>query len=78
MIRAYEEIVDLIASGSGPAVVASYRASPAIRQRVADLIEREKADVLSEEEQSELDHYMQLEHVMRLAKARAQTRLSHG
>jgi hypothetical protein len=76
MIRAYEEIVDLIASGSGPASVAGYQASPATRQRVADLIEREKTDALTVEEQPELDHYMQLEHVMRLAKARAQAWLS--
>lgn len=76
MIRAYEEIAELIATGGGPEAVASYQASESTRQRVADLIAREKADGLAEDERSELDHYMQLEHVMRLAKARAQARLS--
>ncbi|MGD9635378.1 MAG: hypothetical protein AB7G28_12185 [Pirellulales bacterium] len=77
MIRAYEEFVELIASGGGPQAVAGYQASVATQERVADLIAREKAGTLDEDERSELDQYMQLEHVMRLAKARAQARLSH-
>ena len=32
---------------------------------------------LSPEETAELDHYLQLEHVMRLAKARARAYLAH-
>jgi len=35
------------------------------------LIHREKTVGLSSEEESELDHYMAAEHLMRLAKARA-------
>ena len=77
MIRAYEEIVDLIAAGSGPATVAAYQASNSTRQRVADLIAREKSNSLTDDEVAELEHYMQLEHVMRLAKARARARLSN-
>ena len=38
---------------------------------MADLIFREKNDVLSSDEKSELDHYLILEHLLRLAKARA-------
>jgi len=38
---------------------------------VAALIEREKADTLSPEEEAELDHFMELEHILRMAKARA-------
>ena len=41
------------------------------RSRVADLIRREKAVALSAEEASEPEHYQRLEHLMRLAKARA-------
>jgi hypothetical protein len=77
MIRAYEEIAELIASGGGPEAVAGYQASATTQQRVAELIAREKDGVLTEEERSELDQYVQLEHVMRLAKARAAARLSH-
>jgi hypothetical protein len=41
------------------------------RSRVADLIRREKAAGLSSAEASEPEHYQRLEHLMRLAKARA-------
>jgi hypothetical protein len=71
MIRAYEEIVDFIAAGVTPAMVASFEASKAAKDRVADLLAREKTTGLSGEEVSELDHFLKLEHVMRLAKARA-------
>ncbi|MFO0789151.1 MAG: hypothetical protein U0805_06820 [Pirellulales bacterium] len=77
MIRAYDELVDLIASGCGPEGVANFQASAATRQRVEDLISKEKSRDLSVEEESELDHYLHLEHVVRLAKARAHERLSH-
>lgn len=40
-------------------------------ERVADLIRREKTVGLSPDEKAELDHYMQLGYLMRLAKARA-------
>lgn len=71
MIRAYDELVDFIASGSTPAMVAHFSASQRTRDFVADLLYREKTTGLTAEETSELEHYMQLEHVMRLAKARA-------
>lgn len=70
-IKAYEEIVDFIAAGTTPQNVISFRPSEPAQQRVADLLAREKEGELSPAEKSELDHYMQLEHLMRLAKARA-------
>jgi hypothetical protein len=76
LARAYEEVVDFIAGGTTPSTVASYRPSPEVRERVADLIHREKNEGLSSEETSELDHYMQIEHLMRLAKARAKKYLA--
>lgn len=69
--RAYEEIVDFIASGPSRAKVVAFRASAASRERVAELVRREKEEGLSAEESSELEHYLHLEHVIRLAKARA-------
>jgi hypothetical protein len=77
MTRAYEEIVDFIAAGTSPGDVAAYQPSTAAKARVADLIQQEKTTGLSADETAELEHYMQLEHVMRLAKARARTHLAH-
>jgi len=70
MTRAYEEIIDFIANGSRPSEVAAFQPSREARMHVEELIEREKREALSPEEASELTHYLQLEHLMRLAKAR--------
>ncbi|MDQ3745083.1 MAG: hypothetical protein M3444_11935 [Acidobacteriota bacterium] len=75
--RAYEEVIDFIAAGTSPDNLVAFRPSEEARRRVAYLIEREKSATLTPDERSELDHYTQLEHLMRLAKARARQHLSH-
>jgi phage-related minor tail protein len=77
MTRAYEEIIDFIAAGTTPREVVAFRPSEEAKARVADLIQREKTTGLSPEETAELNHYLQLEHLMRLAKARARAHLVH-
>jgi hypothetical protein len=71
MVRAYDEIVDFIASGTTPESVANFQPSQESKDLVADLIHKEKTSGLTAEERSHLDHFMELEHLMRLAKARA-------
>jgi hypothetical protein len=74
--KSYEEIIDFIAAGSTPETVAAFRPSESVQQRVADLIERSRNEGISAEEQSELEDYLQLEHIMIMAKARARQRLA--
>jgi hypothetical protein len=74
MVRAYDEIVDFIANGTTPQSVAEFEASQETKDHVADLIHKEKTIGLTPEETSELDLFCQLEHIMRLAKARARSR----
>ena len=76
--KAYEELVDFIAAGTKPDDVIAYEPSEATKERVANLIHKEKTNGLTPEDKSELDHYMQLEHIMRLAKARAHRYVAHG
>lgn len=76
MQRAYEEVIDFIAGGTTPRNVVTFRPSEASKERVAELLQRKKTSGLSAEENSELEHYLQLEHLMRLAKARAQHHLA--
>jgi hypothetical protein len=73
--RAYEEIIDFIAAGPSPRGITEFRPSEGARARVSDLLAREKATGLSQEETAELQNYLQLEHIMRLAKARARRHL---
>jgi len=70
-VRAYEEVIEFIAAGTKPSSLIAFQPSDTVKERVADLIHREKTTGLSPDEKSELEHYMQLEHLMRLAKARA-------
>lgn len=70
-IKAYEEVADFIAVGTMPQNVVAFRPSEETQLRVENLLIKEKESALSAEEKSELDHYLQLEHLMRLAKARA-------
>jgi hypothetical protein len=77
-VPSYPEIIEFIASGTTPQAVADYRPLPETQQRVAELIAREREGGLSAEEKSELDHFMDLEHILRVAKARARQILSSG
>jgi predicted metal-binding protein len=72
MERAYEEVIDFIACGTTPGKIIAFRPSEASKARVSELIYKSKNASISSEEKDELSHYMQLEHLMRLAKARAQ------
>lgn len=69
-LKAYDEIIEFIASGTSPSSVIDFKPSQTARVRVEELIYQEKTTGLSTDEKSELDLYMQLEHLMRLAKAR--------
>ena len=76
MTRIYEELINFIARGTSPAKVAEFSPSQETKDRVADLIHREKIEELTEEELSELNHYLEIEHLMRLAKVLAREHLA--
>lgn len=69
--NSYEGIIDFIAAGTTPAAVVAFRPSDSVQQRVSELVERSKDGSISAEDQSELDDYLRLEHIMIMAKARA-------
>jgi hypothetical protein len=73
--KAYDEVVEFIAARC-PREVVEFKASLKTRDRVTELLQREKGSGLNEEERSELDDYETLELVMNLAKARARQLLA--
>lgn len=75
-VPSYLEIIEFIAAGTTPQSVVEYRPSDEAQRRVHELIAREKEGRLSPEEKSELDHFTELEHIIRMAKARARQILS--
>jgi len=78
MTVAYEEIIDFIVEGMSPDALVHFQPSERAKDRLRDLVERRKtAAGLTQAEESELATFMQLEHILRLAKAKARTRLGH-
>jgi hypothetical protein len=74
--KAYEEIIDFIASGTTPESVIAFRPSPALQRRVEELTDRANTGSISPEERVELEDCLQLEHIMIMAKARARQHAS--
>lgn len=68
----YMELVDFVARGSTPEEVARFQPSADAQRRVAELLERQRAAELTDDETAELDGFVQLEHILGLAKAKAQ------
>jgi hypothetical protein len=67
----YLEIVDFFASGTTPQSVVDFHPSAAAQQRALELLQLAKEGQLTPEQESELDHFTELEHILRMAKARA-------
>lgn len=76
MIPAYEEIINFLAAGTTAGALADFQPSAEARQRVADLLARRKQAALLADEERELAHFLELEHLMRLTKARARQHLA--
>jgi len=76
--KSYDEIIDFIAAGTTPEAVVAFRPSESVQQRIAQLVERSKDGSMSSEEQSELQDYLQLEHILIMAKARARQHTQLG
>ncbi len=76
-MNAADEVVDFLARQIPADQLVSFRASEATRQRVWQLVQKEKEQGLTPDERCELDDYEKLEHLLILAKARATTP-AHG
>ncbi len=72
----HDEIILLLSSGASPEEIVLYKPSKDLQERVSTLLARNKERALTIEEQAEIDHYLVLEHIMRLAKLHARRRLA--
>ncbi|GAA6622002.1 hypothetical protein [Scytonema sp. NUACC26] len=66
-----KEIVALLASQPTPEQILAIKPSPEFQARVSDLLAQNKAGNLSAKGEAELERYLTIEHLVRLAKARA-------
>lgn len=65
----FDQIADLIAR-LDPIQVSALRATPEMQERLELLIEKSKEKELNSKEKDELDHFIVLERLVRLAKIR--------
>jgi hypothetical protein len=77
MTHVYEELVDFISARIAPEEMAKWTPSEEARARVWELLQAKKDGTLSEADRTDLNHYLELEHLMRLAKAKAQQRATN-
>jgi hypothetical protein len=73
-MKPFEEIVRFIADAAGAEKLSAFKPSPAAEKRVAGLLAKQQAGTLGPKESEELRLFVQLDHVMSLAKARARGR----
>jgi hypothetical protein len=69
-------IIELLTSQPSPEQVLSIRPSPELQGRVSELLHQNKQGDLSRVEEAELERYLTLEHLVRLAKAHAYKQLA--
>ena len=68
--------IELLASQPTPEQVLAIRPSPEFQARVSELLGQNKEGELSRQEETELERYLTLEHLVRLAKAHAYKQLA--
>lgn len=64
-------VMEILASQPTPEQVLAIHPSVGFQERVGDLLDRGKGGQLSAQEEAELERYLMLEHLVRLAKAHA-------
>ncbi len=69
-------IIAILTSQPAPEQVLAIRPSSELQSRASALQERSKHGTLTTQERTELDRYLLLEHMVRIAKANAYRRLS--
>jgi hypothetical protein len=74
--KVYDEIIDFIAAGTTPESVVNFQLSDLAKERLEELVDLHKMGELTPEAKKELDRFLTLEHIMRLAKAKAHQYIS--
>ncbi len=72
----YTELADFLVTQPTLKALASYKVSASIQHHIDDLLERNREEGLSPQEQLELEKILAVVQVMDLAKAKAQLKLT--
>lgn len=63
--------LDFIAAGVTPEQIIAFKPTPKAQERLEELLWKSKNAALTSQEEQELNHFREMEHLVRMAKARA-------
>lgn len=69
------EVLEFLATLPTPEEIIALRPSKALQDRISALLEKNRTEVLSDAEEQEWEQYQYLEHLVRMAKAKAHLKL---
>jgi hypothetical protein len=78
LIEGLGDVLETLARLPGPQEVLALRPSAALQERIAALLDRQRSGRLSADEEREWEKYQYVEHVVRIAKAKAALKLQSG
>lgn len=71
----FDEITDFLLSQPNAEEIIAFRASPHLDARLHELLDKNSDDTLSEDEQAELDAFIQYGHLLTALKIKARQKL---
>lgn len=74
--RLVDSMVELLTSSPKPEDVLAFKLSADLQTRASLLLERNREGEITRDERDELDQFVFLEHIFRMAKARARMQLA--
>lgn len=69
------DVLEFLAGLPSPEEILAFRPAPFLRDRVSELLEKNRTTGLAPDEEEEWQRYQYLEHLVRLAKAKAALKL---
>ncbi len=72
------EVLELLASLPSPEEILAIRPSQRLQARISELLEKNRSAALSPDEEREWEQFQYLEHLIRIAKAKAYVKLNES
>ncbi len=69
--QVYAYVLSFLANGPSPEQLMEFRPTPEMKDRLDELLEKSRADTLTDLEKQELEEYERIEHIVIMLKARA-------
>ncbi len=72
----FDELITFLASSPSAEGIVAYRPPESLQARMSELLEKNRQDSLSQEEETELDEFLRMNRFMSRLKAKAKQHLS--